>query len=74
MSLAASWVDFAEHAPLFAVTPNDVPENAKAQNDHLVAQRYAITPAEFAHLLRSFKVMAGKRPEYLTLLPSNIQG
>ena len=79
LSLAASWDDFAELAPLFAVNPNDVPENAKAQdrlraqNDHLVAQRYAITPAEFAHLLRSFKVMAGKRPEYLTLLPSNIQ-
>lgn len=74
LSLAASWDDFAELAPLFAVNPHDVPENAKArdrlraQNDLLVAQRYGITPAEFAHLLRSFKVMTSKRPEYLTLL------
>ena len=74
LSLAASWDDFAELAPLFGVQPRDVPQTAKAQdtlraqNDKLVARLYGITDAELAHLLRSFKVMAGKRPEYLTLL------
>jgi hypothetical protein len=74
LSLAASWDDFAELAPLFGMHPKDVPQTAKAQdtlraqNDKLVARLYGITDAELAHLLRSFKVMAGKRPEYLTLL------
>ena len=40
----------------------------RAQNDKLVARLYGITDGEFAHLLRSFKVMANKRGEYLTLL------
>ena len=74
LSLAASWDDFAELAPLFDVQPRDLPKTAKAQdtlraqNDQLVARLYGITDAELAHLLRSFKVMASKRPEYLTLL------
>ncbi len=74
LSLAASWDDFAELALLFNVQPKDVPQTAKAkdmlraQNDKLVARLYGITDTEFAHLLQSFKVMAGKRPEYLALL------
>jgi hypothetical protein len=74
LSLAASWDDFAELAPLFDVQPQDLPQTAKAQdtlraqNDKLVAQLYGITNVELAHLLRSFKVMANKRAEYLTLL------
>lgn len=74
LSLAASWDDFAELAPLFDVQPQDLPPTAKAQdtlraqNDTLVAGLYGITKAELAHLLRSFKVMASKRAEYLTLL------
>ena len=74
LSLAASWDDFAELAPLFDVQAKDPPPTAKAQdslraqNDKLVARLYGITDAELAHLLRSFKVMAGKRAEYLTLL------
>lgn len=74
LSLAASWDDFAELAPLFNVKPKDVPQTAKAQdtlraqNDQTVARLYGITSAELSHLLRSFKVMANKRPEYLTLL------
>jgi hypothetical protein len=74
ISLAASWDDFAELAPLFDVQPRDLPQTAKAQdnlraqNDKLVARLYGITDSELAHLLRSFKVMAGKRAEYLTLL------
>lgn len=54
--------------------PTDLPQTAKAQdalraqNDKLVAKLYGITDAELAHLLQSFKVMANKRPEYLTLL------
>jgi hypothetical protein len=74
LSLAANWDDFAELAPLLGVTPKDVPQTAKAQdqlraqNDRIVARLYGINGAELAHLLRSFKVMASKRPEYLTLL------
>jgi hypothetical protein len=74
LTLAASWDDFAELAPLFNVQPQDVPQTAKAkdmlraQNDKLVAGLYGITDAELAHLLQSFKVMASKRAEYLTLL------
>ena len=74
LSLVASWDDFAELAPLFSIQPKDVPQTAKAQdtlraqNDKTVARLYGITAAELAHVLRSFKVMAHKRPEYLTLL------
>jgi hypothetical protein len=75
LSLAANWDDFAELAPLFeGVERKNLPQTAKAQdqlriqNDRIVARLYGITGAELAHLLRSFKVMASKRPEYLTLL------
>ena len=75
LSLAANWDDFAELAPLFeGVERKNLPQTAKAQdqlraqNDRIVARLYGITGAELAHLLRSFKVMANKRPEYLTLL------
>jgi hypothetical protein len=40
----------------------------RAENDKLVAKIYGITSVELAHLLKSFKVMASKRLEYLTLL------
>ncbi len=74
LTLAASWNDFAELAPLFDVQPQDPPFTAKAkdllrvENDKIVARLYGITDGEFTHLLRSFKGMASKRPEYLTLL------
>lgn len=74
LSLAASWDDFAELAPLFGVQPQDVPQIAKdidklrAQNDQIVARLYGISEGEFAHVVESFKVMASKRPKYLTLL------
>jgi hypothetical protein len=74
LSLSAHWDDFAELAPLFDVRPADVPATAKArdqlraENDKIVARLYGITAAEFAHLLRSFKGLAAKRPEYLALL------
>ena len=74
LSLAASWDDFAELAPLFDVQPADLPATAKArdhlraENDKIVARLYGITQAELAHLLRSFPGMATKRPEYLALL------
>jgi len=74
LSLAASWDSFAKLAPLFDVQPQDLPQTAKAQdtlraqNDKLAAKLYGITDAELAYLLQSFKVMANKRPEYLTLL------
>jgi hypothetical protein len=74
LSLAASWDDFADLAPLFAVQAKALPQTAKAQdtlraqNDKLVAQLYGITAPEFAHLLQSFKVMAHKRAPYVALL------
>ena len=74
LSLAASWDDFAELAPLFNVNKKDVPQTAKAadilraQNDRLVAKLYGISDSEFARLLLSFPGMAKKRPEYLALL------
>ncbi|MFM2058976.1 MAG: hypothetical protein RLY71_3361 [Pseudomonadota bacterium] len=74
LTLAASWDDFKELAPVFSVAKHHVPATAKAkdqlraQNDKIVARLYGITDAEFAHLLRSFKGMATKRPEYIALL------
>jgi hypothetical protein len=74
LSLAASWDDFAELAPLFDVQRQDLPQTAKArdilraENDKMIARLYGITREEFTCLLRSFKVMADKRPEYLALL------
>jgi hypothetical protein len=76
LTLAASWDDFAELAPLLNVKPRDVPATAKArdqlraENDRIVARLYGITDAELAHLLRSFKGLAAKRPEYVALLQS----
>ena len=43
-------------------------DQVRADNDKTVARLYGMTDAEFAHLLRSFKGMATKRPEYLALL------
>jgi|GEM_PF-2033104 len=60
--------------PLFDVQSADVPFTARAkdqlraENDKTVARLYGISDAEFTHLLRSFKGMATKRPEYLALL------
>ena len=74
LTLAANWDDFAELAPLHGVQKRDVPITAKAmdtlraENDKTVARLYGINDAELAHLLRSFKGMATKRPEYLALL------
>ena len=74
LSLAASWDDFAELAPLFAVQPKDVPLTAKAmdlpraENGKIVARLYGITDTEFKHVLKSFKGMSNKRPEYIALL------
>ena len=74
LTLAASWDDFAELAPMFNIARKDVPvlpkaqDQLRAQNDKIVARLYGITEAEFAHLLRSFKGLANKRPEYIALL------
>lgn len=74
LSLAASWENFAELTPLLNVQRSDVPASAKArdqlraENDKTVARLYGMTDAELAHLLRSFKGLAAKRPEYLALL------
>lgn len=74
LTLAASWDNFAELAPLFKLRKQDVPlttkamDTLRAQNDRIVARLYGITSVEFSHLLGSFKGMATKRPEYLALL------
>lgn len=78
LTLAAGWDDFAtDLAPqmtALGVTRQHIPETAKARdklradNDRCVARLYGVDEAEFQRLLRSFKGMASKRPEYLTLL------
>jgi len=76
LTLAADWDSFAELAPLFDITKSQLPTTPKAHdklratNDKIVARLYGITPTEMTHLLKSFKVMANKKPEYLTLLES----
>ncbi len=56
LSLAASWDDFAEFAPLFAVDRNDPPLTAtaqdglRAQNDRLVAKLYGLTTGDLMRL------------------------
>ena len=74
LSLATCWNDFAELAPRFNIQPKHVPvtdkarDQLRAKNDLTVACLYGIIRAERSHLLRSFKGMATKRPEYLALL------
>lgn len=77
LTLAASWDDFAPHLgpqmKALGIAKKDVPTTAKAQDrlradtDLRVARLYGLGHDEFIHLLHSFKVMAVKRPEYLTL-------
>jgi hypothetical protein len=74
LTLAASWDDFAELALLFNLQKQDVPSTPKAldtlraENDKIVSRLYGITDTEFVHILQSFKGLATKRPEYITLL------
>lgn len=74
LSLVTRWNDFAELAPLFNIQPTHVPvtdkalDQLRAENDLTVARLYGVTRAEQAHLLRSFKGLATKRPDYLMLL------
>ena len=76
LTLAANWDDFADLALLFSLHQQDVPTTPKAmdllraENDKIVARLYGIDDAELTHLLKSFKGMATKRPEYLALLQS----
>ncbi|MCL2872855.1 MAG: hypothetical protein FWF41_07785 [Betaproteobacteria bacterium] len=78
LTLAASWKDFAEIAPPLKIKHADVPASPKAcdklraENDRIVARLYRITNDEFAYLLKSFRVMADKSPEYVALLTSNL--
>lgn len=73
LTLVASWKDFAELAPLFDVHKSDLPTTPKAmdklraENDNIVARLYGISGGEMAHMLKSFKGMATKRPEYMAL-------
>ncbi len=77
LTLAAGWSDFAtDLAPqmqALGVGKKDLPTTPKAQDklradiDQRVARLYGLQPADLAHMLTSFKVMASKRPEYLTL-------
>ncbi|MBS0505860.1 MAG: ATP-binding protein [Proteobacteria bacterium] len=43
-------------------------DQLRVENDRIVARLYGISDAAFAHLLRGFKGLATKRPEYLALL------
>lgn len=77
LTLAASWDDFAtDLAPqlkALGISKKDVPTMPKAKDklradiDQRVVRLYGLGHDELLHLLSSFKVMASKRPEYLTL-------
>jgi hypothetical protein len=77
LTLAASWDDFAiplaPQIKALGIAKKDLPTTAKAQDklradiDQHVARLYGLQPTDLAHMLASFKVMANKRPEYLTL-------
>lgn len=77
LTLAASSDDFAtDLAPqlkALGISKKDVPTMPKAKDklradiDQRVARLYGLGHDELLHLLSSFKVMASKRPEYLTL-------
>jgi hypothetical protein len=76
LTLAADWEDFADIAQLLNIQKKEVPaidkacDKLRAENDQIVARLYGITDAEFMNLLKSFRVMADNRPEYITLLDS----
>ena len=76
LTLANNWEDFAELAPIFDIQRKKLPITANAkdllrfENDCIVAKLYGITPDEMRHLLKSFKVMQNKRPEYAALFNS----
>ncbi|MDQ7836052.1 MAG: N-6 DNA methylase [Humidesulfovibrio sp.] len=61
---------FAELGARFGIEEKDIPDTPKKvdmlriRNDCLVAGLYHVTPEELAYLLKSFKVMHSKRPEY----------
>jgi len=65
---------FAELATRFGVEGKDIPSTPKKvdmlriRNDCLVAGLYKVTPDELTYLLKSFKVMNSKRPEYVQAL------
>jgi len=82
LTLAASWDDFATTAlapqiKALGIAKKDLPTTPKAQDklradiDQRVARLYGLGHDELLHLLHSFKVMATKRPEYLTLFGIN---
>ena len=63
-----SQAQLAEHLGVSRITVSAAMDRLRAENDHIVARLYGITAPEFIHLLRSFKGMAAKRPEYMALL------
>lgn len=65
---------FAELQTRFDIADKDIPttpkqvDMLKIRNDVLVAGKYGIQSAEMAHMLKGFKVLAKKRPEYMQAL------
>lgn len=70
LSLRYNKDGFAELAARFGIGEGDILKTEKQvdmlriRNDCLVAGLYHVTPEELADLLKSFKVMNSKRPEY----------
>lgn len=70
LTLRENWDDFAELAPLFNLTENDLPKTDKIadglrfDNDKTVAKLYGISEHDLRHILKSFAVLNNKRPEY----------
>jgi hypothetical protein len=65
---------FASLQERFGLTGKDIPATPKqadllrVRNDMLVAGVYGVTKAEMEHMLKSFRVLAKKRPEYINAL------
>lgn len=70
LSLHYNREGFAELAARFGIEDKVIPKTEKQvdmlriRNDCLVAGLYRVTPDELAYILKSFKVMHSKRPEY----------
>ncbi|WP_253248280.1 hypothetical protein [Helicobacter sp. 12S02634-8] len=67
---------FCEISNMFGIQKDQIPltpklyDQLKAQNEIAVAKLYGISYEEFCHLLKSFQVLANKKPEYIALITS----
>ena len=74
LTIANDYDHFAELAELFSLAREDVDltdkqkEGLQIENDLIVAKMYGITAEEMEYILGSFKVLKGKKPQYVETL------